>query len=283
MKSEIIRNPDKSIDITVFVPWTTISDKFTQIVNESVKNVEVAGFRKGKAPKDIAEKSLDKSKLYEKVIEQILPSLYQEAIQMHNIRPIMQPQIVLKKAKENEEWEILIKTCEQPEINLGNYKEKMKLAPSVNKKIWLPGEKPDPKTEKDQKPSIDNILDTLFSSVKINLPSILLDQEVNRLLSNLVEQTQKVGITIDQYLASTKKTMDSVKQEYLLQARKTLSLEFALEAISNAENITVSEEEINQAINKIENPEEKKALEKERYYIASILRRQKTIDFLSHL
>ena len=110
-----------------------------------------------------------------------------------------------------------------------------------------------------------------------------MEQEVNRLLAELIDQTRKLGITAEQYLASTHRTADSLRGEYRKQAERQLSLEFALEAIADQEGILVTDSDIDNLIKNAKTTEEKKTLEGQRYYLATLLRRQKTLDFLASL
>ena len=110
---------------------------------------------------------------------------------------------------------------------------------------------------------------------------MLVEHEVNRLLSDLIDQTKKLGLTVEQYLASSGRTAETIRHEYEEQAKRTLTLEFSLEEIADKEGILVSDDDIAKVIQTAKTDEEKKALESQRYYLASVLRRQKTLDFLA--
>jgi len=68
------------------------------------------------------------------------------------------------------------------------------------------------------------------------------------LLSDLIDQTKKLGLTVEQYLASTNRTIDTIRKEYEEQAKRTLTLEFALEDIADKESIFVSDDDIDTVI-----------------------------------
>ena len=106
---------------------------------------------------------------------------------------------------------------------------------------------------------------------------------MTRKLSGLLEQTQKLGLTIDQYLTSVGKTVEQVKEEYRRSSQENLSLEFILGKIADSEKIEVTPEEIEKMLASAKNQEEKKAMESQKYLIATLLRRQKTLDFLVSL
>ena len=111
----------------------------------------------------------------------------------------------------------------------------------------------------------------------------MIKNEANRLLADLVDQTRQVGLTIEQYLISKGKTNDQLKAEYAKTAQRNLSLEFILMEIADQEKITVDKEDINNLINKVENSQEREKLIKDSYYLAHLIRQQKTIDLLNNL
>jgi FKBP-type peptidyl-prolyl cis-trans isomerase (trigger factor) len=289
MKYTTARLADNSIELTITIPWVDIEKIYEEVVVDFVKNAEISGFRKGKAPRDIVEKSLDKGKVYEEVVRRIIPKAYSDALTQEKLHPIVMPKIELKEATEKKDWVIKAITAEKPLFELGDYKKAIKeLADSKAKKLWVPGQDTSTgsaqgKEEMQKKPSLDEILMTLFGTVKATIPEILIENETNRLLSDLIDQTKKLGMSVEQYLSSTHETSESIRDEYKQQAIRTITLEFALEEIADKEGLLVSDDEIQKAIDTAKTPEEKKALEGEKYYLATILRRQKTLDFLAAL
>lgn len=283
MTSAITRTPDGSIDLTITIPWADVAATYEKTVVEMVKNAELPGFRIGKAPRELVEKNLDKTKVYEEALKTLLPTAYNAAITEQKVKPIVSPKIELKDATEQKDWVFIAHTCEKPAITIGEYKKAIaELKASKGKKIWKPGDPVEDK-DKDTKPTLDELLLALYGCIKTTLPPPLIEHEVNRLLSELIDQTKKLGLTVEQYLASTGRTGDTVRKEYEEQATRTLTLEFALEEIADREGILVSDDDIDAVIKTGKTDEEKKTLENQRYYLASVLRRQKTLDFLASI
>lgn len=279
------KHPDGTIELTITIPWTEIAATKTQVVKDTVKTSQVPGFRKGKAPKKLIEDQIDTGKVYEEVIRRILPKVYSDAVTQQGIKPILTPKIELKEAHEKSDWIVRCLTCEKPQVTLKAYKQAISdLKAGKQKQIWVPGKGTKPEDEeKAKKPTIDEILKMVFDNISVTLPSLLIEREVNRLLSDLLDQTKKLGLSVEQYLASTGKTADSIRHEYEDHAKRTISLEFALEEIADAEGVFVSDDDITAVIKTAKTDEERNGLEKERYYLASVLRRQKTLDFLASL
>lgn len=267
MTTALERKENGHLTLTITIPWTRVSETKEAVVTELIKEVELPGFRKGKAPREVAEKKLDSGKIYEEVIQKLLPQAYSDAVRQHNLKPIVLPKIEIVQAKEGNDWVVRAHTAEKPHVSVGDYKKAINEA----------------KTAKHNKMTLGELLEALLSVVTCQIPDILIENEVNRSLSYLIDQTKKLGLTVDQYLTSTGRTAESVRKEYAESARRTLTLEFAIEAIADRESVFVSDDDIETAIKAAKTEEERTALTKERYYLASILRRQKTLDFLATL
>jgi len=277
--------PKSEVEILLTIPWEEIKKTYDEVIEKAGKTTPVKGFRNGKAPKKIVEENLDKQKVYSEVLQQIIAKYYQNAISQNNLNPITSPKISLVSAQEGKDWEIKILFGEKPKIELGNYKNELS---KINKStsIWIPG-KDEIETEEEKKKKTDdkvqNIIKWLLENIKADVPEILLDEEVNLRLSELIDQTQKLGMTIEQYLASSGKTADELKAVYRKQAEELWQMEFILGEVSETEKIQVDNKDIDEVILKAKTEEERKSLESQRYFLASLLRRQKTLDFLTKL
>lgn len=282
MKSEISRKPDGTIELTVTVPWATVQTSLDGVIDEIVKKTELPGFRKGKAPRKAVEEKIDRNEAYEDVLKKLLPELYNNAITEHKLRPIINPKIELIEAKEGSDWKVKMFTTERPKLTIGDFKKAVsELKATKHKKLWVPGEDKKEEPKESPKPTLDEILTAVLTTVSGAIPALLLDNQVNKMLSDLIDQTKKLGLSVEQYLTSTGKTADGVRAEYRTQAENSLRLEFALEDIADKEGIVISDDDIDTVLKTAKTDEERKSLEKERYYLASLLRRQKTLDYLS--
>lgn len=280
--STIKELPNATVEMEIHIPWSEIADTYEKIFAIVISEFEFEGFRKGKAPRKIVEEHVDRSKVYQEVIKEIVPKAYQQAVTEHKLTPIISPKVEVVKAKEKEEWVVKTTVALRPKIDLKNYKEKIKAHKKGKPEIWTPGSKTGT-DKKAPKPSLDELLNILLSEVDIELSDMLVAEEANRLLSSLLDQTQKLGLTVEQYLMAKGKTTDQIRADYALEAAKNLKLEFALSEIADKENITVTDTDLEQVLSKVEKPEEKERLKKDSYYLAHLLRQQKTLDFLFSL
>lgn len=285
-KLEQKTQPDKSTwEFIVVIPKKDVKDKYDQIASQEIKNVTVDGFRKGKAPKNIAEKQLDVSAIYDKTASQILEEVYSDILKKHSIKPIMSPKIEIVSAKENEDWKIKIITATKPDIDIKKYKEIVKKLKDSQKSddIWVPGkDKKVSKEDNDNKKNIllNKILNELIEKTDFKVPTVIVETELNKRLSKLVDDVSKAGLTMDQYLSSKKQTIEDIKKALHKEINDTYKLEFILESIAQEAKITVEKKDLDEIFSKIADPQERTKAENNSYFYASILRRQKTLDHL---
>ncbi len=281
--STIKREQDGTIILTITIPTDEVKKTQQAVMENVVKNADLPGFRKGKAPKKLVEESISPQRLSEETLKELLPQGYMEAVKTHSLRPIMNPKIHVEKLDDpstssgqgGKDWVFTATTAEMPRVTLRDYKKAIKDV-TAKSKIVLPG--------KEQKePSMDEIMKAFLEQVEVTLPKILIDQEADRLLAQTLDEIKRLGLTLDQYLASTGKSPEQLRAEYEAKASADMKFEFALQKVSESEKITVGEKEIDEALQKAKDPQERANLEKNRYLLASILRQQKTLDFLKSL
>lgn len=275
MKSTLQKDTDGTISLTIPIAKKDIQKTRAEIVEEYVKTADLPGFRKGKAPKKLVEEKIDKEKLTEEILKKLLPTCYMEAIKEHDLKPIVHPKIHVEKVDPDADWEFRAITCEAPTIELGSYKKAIADV-TAKTKIVIPG-------KEQVSAKMEDIMAALLKSVTVTIPKMLIDQEVDRLLAQTLDEIKKLGLTLDQYLASTKKTPEELRNEYAQKAENDIKIEFTLQAIAEAEKITVEDKEIAEAITQAKSDAERASLESNRYLLASILRQQKTLDFLKNL
>lgn len=290
MSSILQREKDGTVKLTIILPKDLVAKTTESVMNDVAKNADIPGFRKGKAPKKLVEESINKQKLQEEVLKQLLPQAYMEAVNEHKIRPIMNPKIHVNKLDTGKDWEFIATTAEMPDVVLKDYKKRVQDV-TAKSKIVIPGkEQPFGDAPSNtaggqgkQGPSMDEIMKAFLEEVEVTIPSILVEQETDRLLSQTLDEIKRLGLTLDQYLASTGKSPEALRLEYGTKARNDITFEFALQKLSELEKITIDEKEIEEALQKAKDSAERAHLEQNRYLLASILRQQKTLDFLKNL
>ncbi len=276
-KAVLARLDDGTIQITLSIPFARVQDVQEEVIKEFVQKVEIPGFRKGKAPADLAIKQVDRHKIYEQTLQHLLPEFYADAVQQYNLKPVLAPRFELISVEDDKDWDVRAVTCEIPEISLGDYKKTIKDKAKNTSEIT--------REEKEQQ-----VINALVESIDFKMPAPLIEEEVNHKLSQLLDQVGRLGLTVEQYLASTGRTIEVLKKEYAQQAEDSIKVVLLLNRVSEIEKLIVSDEEIqevvkaslasvgnnSQAQSQVESPDQKRL-------IFSVLMRRKALDVLVNL
>lgn len=267
MKSVVAKSSDGSIQVTFTIPWTEIKKAQEETVSEMAPNVEVSGFRKGKAPLEKVREKIPQNTLIEHSLGHVLPEALAEAIKEHKLKIAIYPKYELVSIKDGEDWQVRAISCELPEILLPDYKKEVAgeiRAASLKKEL-----------SRDEKEQV--VIKYLIEKVKISLPKVLVDEEVNSRLSQLLARIEKLGLVFESYLASIKKTPEELRAEYQSQASDAISIDLILSKIVESESITVSDTEIDEAVKTTGTKEANRDV------ISGILKKRKALEFLINL
>jgi FKBP-type peptidyl-prolyl cis-trans isomerase (trigger factor) len=271
-----------TFQISITLKKEELKKAYDEAIKQIASEIKIDGFRKGKAPKSIVEKNTDKDKIYQEALQKILPKAYLDKIKQHKLKPIINPKFQITSAKEGSDWKVTATAAKKPEVDLSNYKEKIKEI-NAKGKIWTPGKekqldkdsKGDQQDVRKQKEEqIQKILDALLSVIKIEIPAIITEQELNRRMSGLFDQLQNMGLTPQAYAESKGTTIEDIRNNIKKQIEDNYKIEFALEEIAEKEGIKVEKEELDKI---------SKGQPVDQHYLSHLLRQQKTIEYISNL
>ena len=89
-----------------------------------------------------------------------------------------------------------------------------------------------------------DIFDKVIENMTAEIPDVMYDNRVNEMVAELEQRMAPQGISLDMYMQFTGQTIDTIKKGYAEQAEKQVKLRLALEKIAEIENVTVSDEEL---------------------------------------
>lgn len=289
-ESVIAKSNDSTVQITITIDRSLVKKELEITAKELAETIEIKGFRKGKAPADKVMDAVDRNQLIQNTLNRIVPDMLDKAFIKHNIKPIMFPKVELLKADEDSDWQLRTTTAEIPDIDLGDYKKLIRDGVK-SQKIWTPdktiiGDKDEEKDkEKTQAEKEQEIMGILLNNIKFDAPKVLVDEEVNARLSKLLDQIDKLGLNLENYLKSIGKDAVKLREEYQSQAKETLRLEFILLKIAEEENIKVKDSDLEPHIKQLEQSKDINDENKARQmtYIRTALRKRKTLEMLLNL
>lgn len=274
--SVVAREADGGVQITFTIPFPIVQKAEEETVIEMANDIEVPGYRKGKAPISKVTPKIPHQTLVEHSLSHILPSALAEAIKKHNVKIAIYPKYELISAKTGEAWQVKAITCELPEIKLPDFKSK------IAGEIRAISLKKDPTKEEKE----NAVIKYFIENTKFEIPKILIEEEVNSRLTALLSRIEKLGLALENYLASIGKNIESLRTEYETQAKDAIRLDLILSKIIETENIKIEEKELAQALevsqttNKVEEGED---LAQRKRVLESILKKRKALEFLTNL
>ena len=88
------------------------------------------------------------------------------------------------------------------------------------------------------------VINAVAENAKVEIPAVMVEKEVDKMVQNLEQRLQYQGLTLDQYFQFTG-TDEAKMREYMRENAGTkVKVDLVLEAIEKAENIDATEEEI---------------------------------------
>lgn len=135
----------------------------------------------------------------------------------------------------------------------------------------------------------DAVINTAVENATVDVPETMIKQEMDDLLHRFEHNLAYQGLTLEKYLEYTQKSNEQVKEDFRPEAVKRVKTDLILNSVAKAENIEVSEDEVNQKIQELaamyeqKNPDKlKKDLEKNGRLsgVKQAILLEKTADFI---
>lgn len=90
----------------------------------------------------------------------------------------------------------------------------------------------------------NKIVEKVVEATNVEAPKALVDREIEFQINRFAQQLQMQGINLNQYFQMTGQTIDKMREDSREMAEKSVKTELVLSEISKVENITVTDEEV---------------------------------------
>ncbi len=121
MKSNWIVKEKSTGTLSVVVADAKWAEAQEKAFNKLAKNVEVKGFRKGSAPKDMVRKQISDAAIFNEAIDSIANDAFVFGLGEQNLSLVGRPNLDVKNVSK-EEVELIFDISVTPEVTLGDYK-----------------------------------------------------------------------------------------------------------------------------------------------------------------
>ena len=282
------------------------------------KDAKLPGFRPGKIPEDVLAKNLGEMRILEETAEIALAREFNNIVSEAKLSSIGRPEISITKLASGVTLEFKIKIYLEPEFDLPNYKkiakeiemsdlqvsdkevadvvkeiEEKKIKADLKKGETLESKIKENLLKEKEHKAVEKrrlkILEELVKETKIELPKILVDAELEKMLVQfrgdieqaLRQSSGQAGNVWGDYLKQAGKTEDEIKIDWRDKAEERVKTELIIFKIAEVEKVEPSKEDVeHEAEHLLQHYPDADAV-RVRLYVYNALRNQKVIEFLS--
>src|SRR5574344_688541 len=123
MKVELGKKEKNIVELLMEIPAKDAQQAYDQAAKKVAQHVNIAGFRKGKAPKHLVERHVGVDYIKQEALDRLIPSAIQKAIMEKELDVISQPVLEKYDFEVGKDVKLTVKIEVRPEIKLGKYKD----------------------------------------------------------------------------------------------------------------------------------------------------------------
>lgn len=122
MNVKIEKEANNVVKLDIEVPAKDAVSAYNKAVKQISEYVNIPGFRKGKAPRNMVEQQVGTDRIKHEALEGLLPNIFKEAIVSNKLDVISQPYVESYDFEVGQDLKIVAKVELRPEVKLGEYK-----------------------------------------------------------------------------------------------------------------------------------------------------------------
>ena len=122
MNTTIEKQPENVVKVDIEIPAKDAVNYYNDAAKRLAQYVNIPGFRKGKAPRNIVEQNIGEERIKHEALEGALPKIFSEVIKENDFDVVAQPYVESYDYKIGEDLKITAKIELRPEVTLGEYK-----------------------------------------------------------------------------------------------------------------------------------------------------------------
>ena len=126
------------------------------------------------------------------------------------------------------------------------------------------------------------IMEAIVADSKIELPQIIIDQELHRMQDEFAHEIERMGMTFESYANAVGKTPEDMQKEWLPDAEKRAKVQLLTAKIAEVEKITPDAEKLEQEVSGLRANYPDANEERIRDYLTMILTNDKVFEFLEN-
>ena len=122
MNTTIEKQAGNVVKVDIEIPAKDAVTYYNNAAKRLAQYVNIPGFRKGKAPRNIVEQNIGEDRIKHEALENALPKIFSDVIKENDFDVVAQPYVESYDYKVGEDLKITAKIELRPEVTLGQYK-----------------------------------------------------------------------------------------------------------------------------------------------------------------
>ncbi|WP_273324360.1 trigger factor [Vallitalea guaymasensis] len=110
------------VKLTIEVDADRFEEGMKHAYNKNKNKITVPGFRKGKVPRQLIEKTYGAEIFYEDAVNYIIPEAYDKAIEENKLEVVSRPEVDVQQVEKGKSMIFTAEVAVKPEVTLGEYK-----------------------------------------------------------------------------------------------------------------------------------------------------------------
>ncbi len=121
IKIEKTKNANE-LKLSFVIEAKKFDEAIVKVYEKSARYFNIPGFRKGKAPMAIVEKTYGPSIFYEDAFNEVVPEIYEKELKENNIEAVSNPDLDIEQMEKGQDLKFTAIVQIKPEVKLGKYK-----------------------------------------------------------------------------------------------------------------------------------------------------------------
>ena len=122
MSSKVERLEANKVKIEITVSAKDFTEAVDKAFKKNASKIAIPGFRKGKAPRNVIERTYGKEVMYEDAFNIVAQPAYEAAIDENKLYPVDRPQVDILQIEDGKDMIFTAEVVVKPEVELGEYK-----------------------------------------------------------------------------------------------------------------------------------------------------------------